>query len=95
MKLEDKADVAVAEMREFFRTQARNILFVDQQIPTVSPVEGSQNMQQRTFAGAGFPNYSYHLSALNLQIDSLKYVQMTKGFVNIRSLDHINVFRFW
>ena len=83
MKLEDEADVLVAELAELGAAEAEDILVLYQHLSTVWLVQGSHNLQQRGLTSSAGAHDGHHLALVYLQVDATQYLQSseTLGYI--------------
>jgi hypothetical protein len=66
MKLKDKPDTPIPELRLFALRHVKHILAVEVDRPRRGTIEGPDNMKQRALSGSGGPDNGNQLTTLNL-----------------------------
>jgi hypothetical protein len=69
VELEDKPDVAVAQLRQFGFRPLEKVLPLEKHFSLSGPIQSSQDVKESTLARSGSPFYGQHLSGLDSQID--------------------------
>src|SRR6266852_2174959 len=92
--LEDHADLVVAYRGEFALAHSSNIYPVNQNLSAAGIIQSGDDPQQRTFAGARWPNDGDEFSAHDLKTDTFEYIYtlMTQrqAFRNVAHIhDHL------
>ena len=78
VKLEDEADVAVAETCHAVGGKVGNILACYDDTAFVGPVQSTHNLQQRGLASTAGTHDADHLALAHLQVDALEHLQIAK-----------------
>ena len=71
-RLKDKANVPAAEYRQLALVHGKNVLTVDQHLAGRGRVQRADHVQQRTFAGTGFPHDGHIFPLGNGKTDILQ-----------------------
>ena len=80
MELEDETEMLVAEIAQFLGGEPAHINAIDDDISCVRLIEGSDDLEQRGFAGSTGTDNAYHLALVDVQVDALKYLQRAEAF---------------
>src|SRR2546425_7145126 len=72
--LEDHADLVVAYRGQFALAHSSNIYPVDQDLSAGGIIQSGDDPQQRTFAGARWPNDGDEFSTHDLKTDTFEYI---------------------
>ena len=89
MILKDEADGAIAEVGQLRLRQGEGVLVAEADAAVRRPVERAEDVQQRTFAGAGRPHHGHGLAALDFEIHVAQHGKRTgrSGIVFIEVFD--------
>jgi len=88
VELEDEADMTIAEGSEHVGCLVKDVDAVDQYRAFVGRIEGSQEVEQRAFAGAGSTDDGDHLTSFHGDIDALEYLEGAVRFLNAFCFQH-------
>ena len=88
VKLEDEADVAVAETCHAVGGKVGNILACYDDTAFVGSVQSAYNLQQRGLASTAGTHDADHLALAHLQVDALEHLQIAKTLLYSFYLDH-------
>ena len=75
MKLEDEADMLVAERHQLLIRHARDVDLADAHLAAVGPIESAEDVQQRALPDARGAHHRHHLALLNGHIQIAQHVQ--------------------
>ena len=90
VKLKNEPDPLVSEMGYILAIQPGNIRSVYVYLALIRLIEGAEDVQQGTFACAGFADDANDFTFLNFDIDALQNVQVAVGFVYVGGFDHVS-----
>jgi hypothetical protein len=76
MELKDKSDVFIAHHRKFRATEPCEQSFTQKQLPFVTGVHGTQNVQQSAFSTARFAHDAHKFPFFYFDVDVLKYLHL-------------------
>ena len=88
VELEDEADAAVAEGREFFLLHAAYFGTVDAYHTRVGRIERTHDLQQGGLSGTAGTYDAYYFAFLYLQVDAPKYLEGAETLGYVFELNH-------
>ena len=90
VELEDKTDVAIAEMGLFLLAQPGDVLAIDDDLTAIGLVQRAHNLQEGRLAGSTGSYDTYDLAIPYLQVDATKDLQLSETFCYIECLYHVS-----
>ena len=88
VKLENKADMTVAEGRELFLTQVKSRRAVEENLSGIGFFERPHDLQEGSLAGAAGTHDGDNLSLLDAGIDAFQHFEPAETFVYVLYLYH-------
>ena len=95
MKLEDEAEFAVADSREFDVIELVQILTIELDRATGGPVQCADDLEQCAFTGTGGTNDGEGLSAFDLKRDIVEHGQGTRAAGRFVALGDVGKGQKW
>src|SRR5271167_2349945 len=81
MELEHEAQLQVAELRQRFLIERKQILALEKNLARGRLFEAADYVQQRGLAGSRLPDYRYLLAGLDVQIEMTQHANLAIGIV--------------
>ena len=94
VKLEDKADLAVAELRQPAVIQGEHLLAVPKHLPGGGPFQGTQDVKEGGLAHPGSPRHRQGFSLENVQIQALQHLHpIAVGDEGLHQTPNLDLYR--
>ena len=91
VKLEDEADVLIAEVAQLVRREAHHVYAVNAYLAAVGLVERAHYLQQCGLAGTARAYNAHYFSFVYMQVDALEHLQRAEALGYSFYVDHIMV----
>ena len=88
MKLEDEANILIAERGQFFLFHFQNIGAVDHDAARIGLIERAHNLEKRSFAGAALSDDRNDFALTDGQIDAFEDTEVAETFGDIGYFNH-------
>jgi hypothetical protein len=88
VELENKTDMFIPESGHFFTGQGMQGHLVHLYFAFICCIQGTENMQEGTLAGAGRAYDRHHFSPADLDIHAFQHFHCTIPFIYVFSADH-------
>ena len=94
MKLEDEAEVLIAELSDVLVFQSGHVDTVHDDASGVGRVECAHDLQERCLAGSRGTDDADDLAFVDVEVDAFEHLQRAKTFGNILYFDHFRAYFF-
>ena len=88
MELKDKTDMAVAESRQLFFTQCKDIGVVNEDLARIGSVQRSDDLQKGGLACTALAYDTNDFPFVDREINTLENLQLAEGFVYVLNFNH-------